>query len=168
MPQFPVERLPNPLAEMTMANPERQPLPVAGYTPQTDDKIALVNEFKLDEERILRKIDNLIASNSASIAAGLNDGTAVTGLYDARWANVARTHIQEGFMALNRAVFQPQRIKLPEDDMEKFINETVRGDDQFRWSAVPLRGYHNMIDRDDAPIYQIINHQRRYLMAKDR
>jgi len=36
--------------------------------------------------------------------------------YDPRWLAIARTHFQEGFMALNRAVFQPTRIKLPEDD----------------------------------------------------
>lgn len=35
--------------------------------------------------------------------------------YDQRWIAIARTHFQEGFMALNRAVFQPQRIELPED-----------------------------------------------------
>jgi hypothetical protein len=75
-------------------------LPVSGYRPQSDDKVALVNEFKADEERILRKID-------AVVAAGVHDG---------RWASIARTHIQEGFMALNRAVFQPSRVALPEDD----------------------------------------------------
>lgn len=74
-------------------------LPVSGYQPQSDDKVALVNEFKADEERILRKID-------AVQAAGIHDG---------RWAAIARTHIQEGFMALNRSVFQPSRIALPED-----------------------------------------------------
>ena len=35
--------------------------------------------------------------------------------YDKRWLAIAQTHFNEGFMALARAVFQPQRIKLPED-----------------------------------------------------
>lgn len=34
---------------------------------------------------------------------------------DPRWLAVAKTHFEQGFMALNRAVFQPQRISLPED-----------------------------------------------------
>lgn len=79
--------------------PEHTGLPVAGYTTQTDAKVAKVNEFKQDEERLLRKIDAMMAGDE----------------FDKRWAAVARTHFQEGFMALNRAVFQPQRITLPED-----------------------------------------------------
>lgn len=83
-------------------------LPVAGYQPQSEAKVALVNEFKADEERLLRKIDALVDANAAA-----HLGFPPT---DPRWASVARTHFQEGFMALNRAVFQPQRIALPEDD----------------------------------------------------
>lgn len=79
--------------------PEHTGLPVAGYTTQSDAKVSKVNEFKQDEERLLRKIDDIMAGEG----------------FDKRWAAVARTHIQEGFMALNRAVFQPQRIALPED-----------------------------------------------------
>lgn len=75
---------------------EHQPLPVAGYTQQADAKVSLVNEFKADEERLLRKIE------------ALTD-------HDKRWAAVAFTHFQQGFMALNRAVFQPNRVMLPED-----------------------------------------------------
>lgn len=82
-----------------------KPLPVAGYTAQSTGKVALVNTFKQDEERLLRKIDEISAGRSEAGAA----------LYDGRWAAIARTHIQEGFMALNRSVFQPQRIALPED-----------------------------------------------------
>lgn len=78
-------------------------LPVHGYQPQSDAKVALVNEFKQDEERLLRKIE-------AALGAGVNSPDL-----DGRWAAIARTHFQEGFMALNRAVFQPQRISLPED-----------------------------------------------------
>ena len=29
---------------------------------------------------------------------------------DQRWAAVARTHLEQGFMAMNRAVFRPGRI----------------------------------------------------------
>lgn len=83
---------------------DHKPLPVEGYTPQSDAKVALVNEFKQDEERLLRKLDALKGSFMQTDSQ-----------YDQRWLALARTHFQEGFMALNRAVFQPQRIKLPTD-----------------------------------------------------
>lgn len=76
-----------------------QPLPVAGYTEQTADRVNMVNEHKEMEERLLRRIDNLSAA----------------GWIDPRWAAIAKTDIEKGFMALNRAVFKPQRVKLPED-----------------------------------------------------
>jgi len=83
-------------------------LPVSGYQPQSDAKVALVNEFKQDEERLLRKIEAL---GSRVVPPGVVEGFDV----DGRWAAIAKTHFQEGFMALNRSVFQPSRIGLPED-----------------------------------------------------
>ncbi|MFE1598200.1 Acb2/Tad1 domain-containing protein [Methylobacterium sp. ID0610] len=77
---------------------QHQGLPVAGYRPQNDANVALVNEHKAMEERLLRQLDRL-------------QGTG----HDDRWLAIARTHIQEGFMALNRAVFRPGRVSLPED-----------------------------------------------------
>nr|WP_165972821.1 hypothetical protein [Martelella mediterranea] len=35
---------------------------------------------------------------------------------DKRWLALARTSIEQGFMAANRAVFQPDRVALPEDE----------------------------------------------------
>jgi hypothetical protein len=81
-------------------------LPVAGYKPQTDDKIELVNDNKQLEERVLRQIDDMVKLNDEARGA----------LYDHRWINIARTAIEQGFMALNRSVFQPGRVRLPEDD----------------------------------------------------
>lgn len=78
---------------------ERQSLPVAGYTSQSDLNVAIVNNHKEAEERVLRLID-------AAKANPYNDQ---------RWVAVAKTQIEQGFMALNRAVFQPKRITLPED-----------------------------------------------------
>lgn len=74
-------------------------LPVAGYQPQTDDKVQTVNRAKELEERVLRHLDALA-----------NDPNT-----DKRMVAIARTGIQEAFMWANRAVFQPARIKLPED-----------------------------------------------------
>lgn len=74
-------------------------LPVAGYKPQSDDKVQTVNAFKQDEERIMRKLDAL--KDSATI--------------DGRWLAIGRTQLEQAFMAINRAVFQPGRVELPED-----------------------------------------------------
>lgn len=78
---------------------KHQGLPVAGYKPQDDDKVALVNENKALEERVLRQIEKL----------GALDGV------DKRWLAAGRTDIEKGFMAVNRAIFQPGRVELPED-----------------------------------------------------
>jgi len=86
-----------------------KPLPVKGYTDQSNEKVDLVNRFKEMEERLLREIDALAGAN---LAASERDAAPP---FDARWFSIARTHTQEAFMALNRAVFQPQRIRLPED-----------------------------------------------------
>lgn len=95
---------------------DHKPLPVAGYTDQSAEKIALVNEFKADEERLLRKLDALQMVNShGELLPGTSDSNVNWLSGDPRWLAVARTHFQEGFMALNRAVFRPQRIRLPED-----------------------------------------------------
>lgn len=68
----------------------RKPLPVAGYVAQSTDKVALVNANKIAEEAVLR-------------------------ILDGRWLAIGCTHIEQGFMAVNRAVFQPQRVQLQED-----------------------------------------------------
>ena len=78
---------------------EHQGLPVAGYLPQTSFKVNLVNRNKEAEERVLRLLEEVETAMSA----------------DRRWSAIARNHIEQGFMALNRAIFQPARIRLPED-----------------------------------------------------
>jgi hypothetical protein len=78
---------------------EHQGLPVSGYKPQTEAAVGAVNGNKSAEEKVLRLLD---------IYKG------VEGI-DQRWLAVGRTHIEQGFMAVNRAIFQPGRVKLPED-----------------------------------------------------
>ena len=75
-------------------------LPVAGYQPQTDDKVQTVNRAKELEELVLRHLDALMADQAT----------------DKRMVAIARAGIQEAFMWANRAVFQPGRVKLPEDE----------------------------------------------------
>jgi hypothetical protein len=65
---------------------------VHGYKAQPGHKVAYVNENKILEERLLKRLDD---------ASG-----------DPRWIAIARSHIEQGFMAFNRAVFQPARLDL--------------------------------------------------------
>jgi hypothetical protein len=74
-------------------------LPVAGYTDQSTERVQIVNANKREEERLLRRLE------------AIRDCEGV----DGRWVSIAKTHIEQGFMALNRAIFKPERIKLPED-----------------------------------------------------
>ncbi len=91
---------------------EHKGLPVAGYVAQTDDKVELVNQNKVLEERVLRQIDAMRRDNTAAEANGQKPP------HDARMMALAVTNIQEAFMWLNRAVFQPTRIALPEDEYD--------------------------------------------------
>jgi hypothetical protein len=81
---------------------DHKPLPVAGYNAQSDENVQMVNLNKRTEERILQLLD--IYATSPDV--------------DARWLALARTHIEQGFMAMNRAIFKPQRIKLDEVERE--------------------------------------------------
>lgn len=71
------------------------PIPVSGYTAQSDENIALVNENKRREEEILRVLDEMFSMPET----------------DKRWLSIGRTHIEQGFMAINRSVFRPKRIE---------------------------------------------------------
>jgi hypothetical protein len=82
-----------------MTKPLHDGLPVAGYKAQSDDRVAAVNANKHAEEEILRVIDKMQDAGHQ--------------VFDQRWLSIARTHLEQGFMALNRAVFRPERVKLP-------------------------------------------------------
>lgn len=73
-------------------------LPVAGYQPQTADKVARVNAMKTREERMLRILDDL------------KDDPEI----DQRWLAIGRTGLEQAFMAVNRAIFRPARVDLDE------------------------------------------------------
>lgn len=71
-------------------------LPVSGYSPVSDAAIAKVQINKQLEERVLRVLDGLAADPEI----------------DKRWLAIARTDIEKGFSAANRAVFKPARVEL--------------------------------------------------------
>lgn len=70
-------------------------LQVHGYKMQSDQNVKLVNLNKELEERVLQALDTL---------------REVPGI-DQDWLSAGRLQIQQGFMAVNRAVFQPARLK---------------------------------------------------------
>lgn len=72
------------------------PMPVAGYTTQTDTKIALVNQNKQLEEMVLRQLDALKLVPDV----------------DQRWLQAGRTQLEQAFMSINRSVFKPGRAEL--------------------------------------------------------
>lgn len=76
-------------------------LPIPGYTGQSSSSVALVTMHKHEEERILRHMDSLRENPEI----------------DQRWLAIARTHFEQSCMALNRSVFRPERVRLPEDDL---------------------------------------------------
>jgi hypothetical protein len=88
---------------------DHKPMPVQGYTIQSQPNIDLSNEGKVLEERVLRYIERVVAHAKANpVPDGHLDERA-------RYAAVGRTNIQDGFMWTIRAIFNPQRAKLPED-----------------------------------------------------
>lgn len=75
-------------------------LPVAGYRPQSEQAVGTVNAFKEIEEQVLRLLDELKAD--ADLEA------------DQRWLAAGRTQIEVGFMMVNRSVFKPARVDVPD------------------------------------------------------
>lgn len=79
-------------------------LPVHGYkAEQPDWAIELVNENKVLEEKVLRQIDAHVRNHDSRHI-------------DQRMVALSRTKVQEAFMWLNRSIFQPGRVRLPEDN----------------------------------------------------
>lgn len=73
---------------------EKSGLPVPGYRLQGEAAIAKVNTNKEVEECVLRILDDLAADPET----------------DKRWLSIGRTAIEQGFMAVNRAIFKPGRL----------------------------------------------------------
>jgi hypothetical protein len=70
--------------------------PMRGYRPLPADTVDLVNEFKIMEERTLRMLDQL--AERADL--------------DKRWLAIGRTRLEEAYMAIVRAIFQPTRLQI--------------------------------------------------------
>ncbi len=80
---------------------------IKGYNVLTDAQKAQMNEFKELEERVLRKIDDMIR-NKLETASGKIDESMF-------YFNQGVINITQAFMWLNRAITLPGRVTLPED-----------------------------------------------------
>lgn len=90
------------MSEDTKDNPTKndmpkshQALPVAGYKSQSADSVNAVNLNKQIEEQVLRILDRLAENPDV----------------DKRWLAIGRTGIETAFMAVNRSIFKPERVK---------------------------------------------------------
>ncbi len=75
---------------------DHKPIPVAGYKAQSQATIDAVNENKRAEEHLLRLLDEMKANPNI----------------DQRWLAIGRAHLEQAFMAINRAIFKPGRVEL--------------------------------------------------------
>lgn len=73
--------------------------PIPGYQDVSADRQAVVTYNNLMEEEVLRRLDVLSCRSDC----------------DKRWLAIGRTAIEQGFMAINRSIFQPGRVQLPSD-----------------------------------------------------
>lgn len=71
--------------------------PVKGYRELDAEELADMNRCKEIEAMVLATV------------AMLRDATG----YDSRWLAIGQTHIEQGFMALNRAIARPTAIEPP-------------------------------------------------------
>jgi hypothetical protein len=78
---------------------EHKPMPVSGYSPQSDANVQLANEGKRLEELYLRWLDKLAADPNT----------------DKRNVALAKTYMEDAAMRAVRSIFQPKRINLPDD-----------------------------------------------------
>lgn len=80
----------------------------------TDAKTTMRRDFRITEERLLRALDTL--KQPPLMPGNADSDVNCIVPYDQRWLAIARTHIQQGFDAIERSIVQPKRIKLPEDE----------------------------------------------------
>lgn len=79
---------------------ENQHRLITGYRELTQDEIDMMNRIKATAEQVGALLKDIPYGNPAG-------GEALPGCADARWYAIARTHLQEGFMALTRSIAKP-------------------------------------------------------------
>lgn len=87
---------------------------IAGYRELSAAEIQLINDIKQLgaqlEQKVIDVLDHLRIQRAVANGSLTSDPAEVDRLDRAspeRWASIGRTHLQEGLMALTRAVAQP-------------------------------------------------------------
>ena len=89
---------------------------IAGYRDLTEDEIALMNEVKAKAEEVGQLVEKLreklapVEADMAPVQVGGETVMAVVGFESFetdRWMTIGQDHLQQGFMALTRAVARP-------------------------------------------------------------
>lgn len=89
---------------------------IAGYRELSPDEIALMNEIKAKAAEVGELVERLETEmvggperEPVEVQIGTTVGLAVSGEeYEAhRWIEIGKGHLQQGFMALTRAVARP-------------------------------------------------------------
>ena len=75
---------------------------IKGYRELSQDEIDAMNTVKTVEQELMKYIDEL------SDFSGMSSLDIRTLGPDARWLSIARTNLQQGFMALIRAIAKPE------------------------------------------------------------
>lgn len=86
-----------------------QQSPISGYRTLTPGEIRLINDAKTLEAEVLRLVCRVNSRIDAQQTLSTpEEERRVTAAQASRWAAIARTDIEQGFMALVRAIAQPQ------------------------------------------------------------
>lgn len=89
---------------------------IKGYRDLTAEEIALMNEVKAKAEKVGQLVEKLreklapVEADMAPVQVGGETVMAVVGFesFEAqRWLTIGQDHLQQGFMALTRAVARP-------------------------------------------------------------
>ena len=83
---------------------------ITGYRDLSEDEIALMNAVKAKAEEVRELFETVYAKLISS--AEPSDATEIaeishTDYETERWMMIAQDHLQQGFMALNRAIAKP-------------------------------------------------------------
>lgn len=84
---------------------ENQHRKITGYRELTQAEIDLMNEIKAKGMELQALIEKVNTTNANPVDDAMKEQVLASEAY--RWSAVARTHFQEGCMALTRAVAKP-------------------------------------------------------------
>jgi len=79
---------------------ENQHKMITGYRDLSQKEIDLMNKIKATGEQVSELLKEISYGNPGG-------GETPEGVADARWYAIAKTHLQEGFMALTRSIAKP-------------------------------------------------------------